>query len=162
MNTTFEFSIEQIYGMCKNKGDLKALCDKYPNLEYNATKQKLYRYRQKLKVEEVAKKQIKKEPKIKHNSSNDSIFDKSPIHVTDKIPTDDEKRKMYAIRQPSGKPKKNIIIPRYQEFIDWCKANPDVPFAESMVHNCEGSTRKHWRSIVKTTFDLLKKYNENN
>ncbi|MCP6718850.1 MAG: GIY-YIG nuclease family protein [Patescibacteria group bacterium] len=51
-------------------------------------------------------------------------------------------------------------IPSYKGFIYWCENNKEIPFAESMVHNCEGSSRKHWRSIVKTTFDLLKKYLE--
>ncbi len=45
-------------------------------------------------------------------------------------------------------------VPTYDDIIEWCEDNPKRPFAESMVHNCEGNSRKHWRSIVKTTLDI--------
>ena len=55
------------------------------NLTYSKVKQSMYRYRQKLKVEEIAANQIKNESKIKHNPADDSIFSKSRKKSKNKI-----------------------------------------------------------------------------
>lgn len=53
-------------------------------------------------------------------------------------------------------------FPSYKGFIDWCKDNPHLPFAETLYDNCEGKTRKHWRSATKSVFELLKAYMDEN
>ena len=55
-----------------------------------------------------------------------------------------------------------VWIPTYKNFINWLEDNPQIPFAEKFVHNCEGSAKKHWASIIQTTFALLRKYMEEN
>lgn len=51
-------------------------------------------------------------------------------------------------------------IPTYKEFIQICRDNPDIAFAEQMIRNCETTSRKHWRSIVNTTIDMIKYFND--
>lgn len=51
-------------------------------------------------------------------------------------------------------------LPSYKTFIKWCEDNPDLPFTDQMWQNCEGKSRKHWRSIIQTGINLLKRYME--
>lgn len=68
------------------------------------------------------------------------------------------RQKLYRYRKTKEKPK--IILPNYIKFINWCRDHPEVPFAKQMFMNCEDNQRKHWRSIVINTFELLTYYLE--
>ena len=58
------------------------------------------------------------------------------------------------------KPSVKYTLPTYKQYMDWCRENPDKPFAERMTYNCETSSRKHWRSIVMETLDILRMMEE--
>lgn len=51
---------------------------------------------------------------------------------------------------------KKFFLPSYAQFIQLCVDNPAFPFADQMFDNCEGGPRKHWRSMIKTTINMLK------
>lgn len=68
------------------------------------------------------------------------------------------RQKLYRYRKKRKTP--SIIIPSYISFINWCRKNPDLPLTKQMVKNCEDNERRHWRSIVINTFELLTYYLE--
>ncbi len=65
-----------------------------------------------------------------------------------------------AVSPPRRTPPMKPAFPSYGQFIKWCREHPEHPYTASMIKNCEGSPRKHWRSIVMKTLDLLKDMQE--
>lgn len=53
-----------------------------------------------------------------------------------------------------------LVIPSYIGFINWCRKHHEISLTAQMVKNCEDNPRKHWRSIVINTFELLTYYLE--
>lgn len=83
----------------------------------------------------------------------------------EELPYANVKQTLYRYRQNQKKrikPKKQKQkeIPSYDPFIAWLRSNPDMPFADQMIRNCEETPRKHWASIVRTTINLMKRYME--
>lgn len=104
-----------------SRGWLKRYCEEQ-GLDYNATKQKLYRYKKKLANE----------------------YDKKPVRA--KLPPKSS--------NPKPKPKKKLPLV-YDDFIQFCKDHPEIPFADVVLDRCEG-LRKRDRATVKAVLSILR------